>query len=670
MSEPRRLNTGDAHNVYHAGDAQRSAATEQQQYEEARRRAREAAAAGGRRTRSFNRVQPSDLDRYRATQAAQPAQPAPSRTVHTSGRTLNAGRTAGAQRQAQQAAQQAAQASRSAQPAAQPAHRTVHRAGQPAPRTAPAAQPAASQPTMAQRQAMALQRQAAAKQNAAGARAQVQHLDLSKAQSERAAFDFDSEAADFKTAQPAAEAAAKAAAGSAGAKSGAAGKTTYRGGGGAGGGQPPKGPGKNGKGSKGDKGAGPYNGKGKKKRKRSWWKVLLGTFLALVLIFGGTIAFILHSIAPETGGATLDRIFNTPQEYSGKELNFLMVGVDRTGEGDEVSADGTNDGNTDMILYVHFNNETGELKMLQIPRDTMVTTDRSVSGNYRLNNVARTQGDGNLNVNALCEQVATMYKVPIDGYVMIHLEMLTQLVDTFGGIELYVPQDIDYTQVKDGGSSVIHQGYQTLDGAAVEFLLRARKVYVDGDIGRLNMQRQFYAALFRKIKDIGNIWDVAKLAPAVLGYMETSLPITDLVSFAVSVLNIDSSKIMICQMPVYSGAPYYNDQAVVYPARQQDADLLNQYFRENTGPVDASELELCDSVSEIGFDLSGYTPTEPNVQFMGSLMEEQAEAQADPNMNLDGSDAVTYVDPTPDPSAASESTEGDAASTEATDDAA
>ena len=153
--------------------------------------------------------------------------------------------------------------------------------------------------------------------------------------------------------------------------------------------------------------------------------------------------------------------------------------------------------------------------------------------------------------------------------------------------------------------------------------------------------------------------------------METSLPITDLVSFAVSVLNIDSSKIMICQMPVYSGAPYYNGQSVVYPARQQDADLLNQYFRENTGPVDVSELELCDSVSEIGFDLSGYTATDPNVQYMGSLMDEQAAAQADPDQNLDGSNAVTYVDPTPDPNAASEGTDGEeAASSETTDDAA
>ena len=63
---------------------------------------------------------------------------------------------------------------------------------------------------------------------------------------------------------------------------------------------------------------------------------------------------------------------------------------------------------TDMILYVHFNNETGEMKMLQIPRDTMVTTDTSVSGNYRINGVAKTQGsDSNNNMAALCELVAT-----------------------------------------------------------------------------------------------------------------------------------------------------------------------------------------------------------------------------------------------------------------------
>ena len=410
------------------------------------------------------------------------------------------------------------------------------------------------------------------------------------------------------------------------------------------------------KGKKSGKKGGGKGGNGKKKKKIRWWQILLITLLVIALIFGGAFALIMGSIAPAGGSIKLNQLINTPKEFQGKELNFLMVGIDRSSqkEGDDLNDAGVDDGNTDMILYVHFNNETGEMKMLQIPRDTMVTTDRSVSGNYRINNIAKTQAaDSNsMNMAALCEQISNMYQLPIDGYMTIRLEMLVQLVDTFGGIELYVPQEMDYK------GSHLDQGYQTLNGDACEFLLRTRHVYNNGDIGRLNMQRQFYSALFRRLKSIGNIWDVAKLTPAVLNYMETNLSASDLISFAISMLKIDSSKIMICQMPVISG-PQYNGQSLLYPARQEDADLLNQYFRENTGPVDASQLNLCDNV----IDLSGYAATDPNIQQMGGLMTEADDAQKDPGQNLDGSNQVTDVMAS-ESTAESESTDTDSTDTE------
>ena len=79
MSEIRRVNTGDVpRNVYHAGDAPRTvntgrtvktgSALNQDEYEAARRRAQQLAANNTRRTRSFNRVQQTDVDRYRAAQ--------------------------------------------------------------------------------------------------------------------------------------------------------------------------------------------------------------------------------------------------------------------------------------------------------------------------------------------------------------------------------------------------------------------------------------------------------------------------------------------------------------------------------------------------------------------------------------------------------------------------
>ena len=404
-------------------------------------------------------------------------------------------------------------------------------------------------------------------------------------------------------------------------------------------------------GKKGGKGKG---GGKKKKKKGTWWKILLITLLVIVLIFGGAYALIMGAIAPKGGSIKLNQLVNTPKEFQDDELNILVTGVDRSSTGNLAAGSSNdsdvNDGMTDMILYVHFNNKTGELKMLQIPRDTMVTTDTSVSGNYRINGVAKTQGsDSNNNMAALCELVADQYKIPIDGYITIRLEMLTELVDTFGGIEIYVPQDMDYE------GSHISQGYQTLKGDACEFLLRARHIYANGDLGRLNMQRQFYAALFRRLKSINNVFDVARLTPAVLNYMETDLSASKLVSFAVSMLKIDSSKIMICQMPVFSG-PQYQGQSLLYPARQADADLLNEYFRENTGPVDASQLNLCDNV----IDTTGLTPSDPNMQVMGGLMTEADDAQK--NDNIDGSNQVQDVMAN-DPSTSASASESESEST-------
>ena len=608
MSEPRKLYTAGA-----------TGSSEQEQYEAARRRAQQLAEQNARR---------------RTVQ--QPVQQAAPRTDARRELTY-------AQRQAM--AYRAAAERKygdTLQFQVQRPRRTVNRPQ--------AAQTAAPQQVQQAANRLYDQPAAASRQPAAKRpRAQVQKMDLRAAQGSKPMYDI--EAAGGIQLEDAAPRRAKRA---------DAPKTAA---GGNGGRKPPRdtndAPRKS-KGKKSGKKGGGNGGNGKKKKKIRWWQILLITLLVIALIFGGAFALIMGAITPAGGNIKLNQLINTPKEFQGKEFNILVTGVDRSSTGDlsagAANDSNVNDGMTDMILYVHFNNETGEMKMLQIPRDTMVTTDASVSGNYRINGVAKTQGsDSNNNMAALCELVADQYKLPIDGFMTIRLEMLTELVDLFGGVEINVPMDVDYAAL-GLGDSVIHAGYQTLNGASMEFLLRARKIYPDGDIGRLNMQRQFYAALFRKLKSIGNIWDVAKLTPAVLNYMETNLSASDLISFAISMLKIDSSKIMICQMPVISG-PQYNGQSLLYPARQADADLLNQYFRENTGPVDASQLNLCDNV----IDLSGYTATDPNIQQMGGLMAEADDAQKDPNQNLDGSNQVTDI-------MASESTaESESTGTDSTD---
>ena len=627
MSEPRKLYTGSA-----------SGGLDQEQYEAARRRAQQLAEQNARRRTVQQPMRTAQGRHISQRPAAQPApepvqeprqepvqQPAPQpeapRELTYAQRQAMAYRAA-AERKYGDTLQFQVQRPR----------RTVNR------------------PANAEQQA----RQAANRlyeQPAAAPRTQVRQMDLNGVQGSKPMYNYDAAAGGIQMEEAAAQ---PRRAKHADAPQPAAHKPRTAAGGNGGSRKPPRDeddvPHKA-KGRKsGKKGSSGKGGNGKKKKKIRWWQILLITLLVIALIFGGAFALIMGAITPEGGNIKLNQLINTPKEFQGKEFNVLVTGVDRSSTGALAAGSANdanvNDGMTDMILYVHFNNETGEMKMLQIPRDTMVTTDTSVSGNYRINGVAKTQGsDNNNNMAALCELVANQYQIHIDGFITIRLEMLTELVDLFGGVEIYVPREMDYQ------GSHLNQGYQTLKGDACEFLLRARHIYPDGDIGRLNMQRQFYAALFRKLKSIGNIWDVAKLTPAVLNYMETNLSASNLVSFAISMLKIDSSKIMICQMPVISG-PKYNEQSLLYPARQADADLLNQYFRENTGPVDASALNLCDNA----VDVSGYAATDPNIQWMGKLMSEADQAQKDEN--LDGSNQVTDVMAS-EPAAESESTEAE-----------
>ena len=145
MSEIRRVNTGDApRNVYHAGDAPRTvntgrtvktgSALNQDEYEAARRRAQQLAANNTRRTRSFNRVQQTDVDRYRAAQ--QKEQEARAAAAQQQAQEAHAAREAAARQQAQAAAQSEQPLTRAQRQALELQRRARAHRGPPAPRCA------------------------------------------------------------------------------------------------------------------------------------------------------------------------------------------------------------------------------------------------------------------------------------------------------------------------------------------------------------------------------------------------------------------------------------------------------------------------------------------------------------------------------------------------------
>ena len=347
----------------------------------------------------------------------------------------------------------------------------------------------------------------------------------------------------------------------------------------------------------------------RKKKKGGALKAVLITlccvFGALALGLFGLYQWVVHSISPEGGNHTINEIINTPTEYKEDVVNVLVCGIDYE-EGRAYTGDGSNDGMTDMIMYVNFDVANHKINMLQIPRDTY-PGEKYKHGNTGKISAVALHNDG---IGSLMELIYEQYKLPVDYYVTIDMQSLKEIVDLFGGIEVYIPKDISFK------GSTLEQGYRNLNGEAAEFFVRNRN-YAQSDIARLDMQRYFYQGLFARIRT-ATVWDLAKLAPVALKYVETNIPMDQLISMGVSFLQVDSANIMMCKLPTYSAAQRYNDQSHLICDVAKTTDLLNQYFRTYGGPVYELDVPTLATVGE---------STDPNVQYMGQLDTEAETAK-------------------------------------------
>ena len=373
----------------------------------------------------------------------------------------------------------------------------------------------------------------------------------------------------------------------------------------------------------------------KKKKKTPLW-LPFAVVMAVIAVVSGVVVYgvsmlnkVEDSLRPDDSTPTIQEEVKTAEEYKGDVVNILVCGIDYE-EGRNYSDASSNDGMTDMILYCQFDIKNGALHMLQIPRNSLVATQNRkitlsngktyAASNYQINSVALSNGG---DIAALAEVIYDQYKLPIDYYVTIDMQALVEMVDNFGGIEVYIPHDMSY-----GGSKLL-KGYRNLDGASAEFFVRCRHGdgYANSDIDRLNMQRYFYAGLFKRVRSMGVTDVIAQLPLIFNNYIHTDMDLTTIAKMLVSFTRIDSANIMLAQTPVFMGVPNvgktssFDGYSCVVPDAGSIAELLNTYFRNYTGPVSAEEMNLVtDSWPH------GTASTSANVQFVGQLDKESDDA--------------------------------------------
>lgn len=215
-------------------------------------------------------------------------------------------------------------------------------------------------------------------------------------------------------------------------------------------------------------------------------------------------------------------------------------------------------GLTDVILLVSMDTGAGTVSIVQLPRDTYLRyTERTYK---KLNGASHALGG----LRGLAEVLESSLGVHVDYTIEFTLETFSQLVDLIGGVPITIPCDMDYDDPSQELYIHLSAGEHVLGGAEAVQFVRFRSGYVQGDIGRVNAQKLFLAALARQVTQGVSPLRLPAIIGAVIGQVRTDMGFSECLSFARAAMKLDTADIVMLTLPGRdartggnSGAWYY-----------------------------------------------------------------------------------------------------------------
>ncbi len=264
-----------------------------------------------------------------------------------------------------------------------------------------------------------------------------------------------------------------------------------------------------------------------------------------------------QTLAP--GEPTPTLIPTSEAREADRRTNILVMGIDRRPGESFISR-------TDSMMLVSIDPQSEQASILSIPRDLYAVIPGY--GRDRINTafVYGSAGDNPAGGAALAmNTVEYNLGVPVDHYVLVDFSAVTKGIDTLGGVDVYVPFDIDdpiYPDMDYGYDPLfIPAGLQHLDGKTA--LKYARTRHVDNDFGRAARQQQVLLAARNKALGLG-ITDLLARAPELYKRVQqgvrTDLSLEQLVQLSRAVANVDSENIRNEVLDQNFVSPFLTDQ--------------------------------------------------------------------------------------------------------------
>ena len=240
---------------------------------------------------------------------------------------------------------------------------------------------------------------------------------------------------------------------------------------------------------------------------------------------------------------------------------------------------GVDDGNggSDTNILVAVDAENGAIHGVSIPRDTKAV----INGGTHKINYAYNHGGTRLLADTISHQLG----IPVDFTVTVDLAGFVALVDAIGGVDFYIPVDMDYDDPVQNLSIHYRKGTQHLTGQQAMEVVRFRHntdtsvvAYGNEDIGRMNTQQEFLKAVARQTLTLSNVDKVGSFAKIFQKYVETDLTLGNLAWLGKEAISMGAENISFSTLPGEWKSPYiYLDREAVLALVNES---LNPYIED------------------------------------------------------------------------------------------
>jgi LCP family protein required for cell wall assembly len=235
-------------------------------------------------------------------------------------------------------------------------------------------------------------------------------------------------------------------------------------------------------------------------------------------------------------------LWNKLSQYRlSKPMNILVMGIEPVKD----TVDGSPEsfaGSSDTMLLIRLDPSNKSIRVLSIPRGTMISLPEQ-----GLTKVSEANAKGG---PVLAARVVsrTLSNAPIDRYIRISTSGLRQLVDQLGGVDVFVPQAMNYQDNARGLSMNLVSGWQTLKGEQAELFARFRESSV-GDIPRVQRQQALITALVQRLNSPTVLPRLPQVTRIMRKYFDTNLKMEEMMALANFSVNVERDNFQMTILP-------------------------------------------------------------------------------------------------------------------------